>query len=72
MGQGDACVIEDGKHTILVDVGYAGFGKDYGKRVVLPYLKHKGIDKIDLMVMTHPHADHIGGLETVPKKITIR
>ena len=71
VGQGDACVIEDGNHTILVDAGYAGFGKDYGKRVVLPYLKHKGIDKIDLMVMTHPHADHIGGLETVLKNITI-
>ena len=55
----------------MVDAGYAGFGKDYGKRVVLPYLKHKGIDKIDLMVMTHPHADHIGGLETVLKNITI-
>ncbi len=62
VGQGDACIIEDDNHTILVDAGYAGFGKDYGKRVVLPYLKHKGIDKIDLMVMTHPHADHIGGL----------
>ena len=72
VGQGDACVIEDGEYTILVDAGYAGFGKDYGKRVVLPYLKHKGIDKIDLMVMTHPHADHIGGLEIVLKKITIR
>ena len=71
-GLGDAYVIEDGEHTILVDAGYAGFGKDYGKRVVLPYLKHKGIEKIDLMVMTHPHADHIGGLETVLKKITIR
>jgi len=72
MWEGDACVIEDGEHTILVDAGYAVLGKDYGKRVVLPYLKHKGIDKIDLMVMTHPHADHIGGLETVLKKITIR
>jgi len=71
VGQGDACIIEDGERTILVDAGYAGFGKDYGKWVVLPYLKHRGIDNIDLVVMTHPHADHIGGLETVLKNITI-
>ncbi|MBC8256972.1 MAG: DNA internalization-related competence protein ComEC/Rec2 [Candidatus Marinimicrobia bacterium] len=72
VGQGDACIIENGEQTILVDAGYAGFGKDYGKWVVLPYLKHRGIEKIDLMVMTHPHADHIGGLETLLKNITIR
>ncbi len=71
VGQGDACIIENGEQTILVDAGYAGFGKDYGKWVVMPYLKHKGIDKIDLMVMTHPHADHIGGLDTLLKNITI-
>ncbi len=72
VGQGDACVIENGEQTILVDAGYTGFSKDYGKWVVLPYLKHRGINTIDLIVMTHPHADHIGGLETLLKNITIR
>ncbi|HJM83694.1 MAG TPA: DNA internalization-related competence protein ComEC/Rec2 [Candidatus Marinimicrobia bacterium] len=71
VGQGDACVIEDGEHTILVDAGYAGFGKDYGKKTVVPFLKYKGISEINLAVMTHPHADHIGGLESVLKNFPI-
>jgi competence protein ComEC len=71
VGQGDACVIESGGKVILIDAGYFGFGKDYGERVILPYLKYRGIKNIDLVVMTHPHADHIGGLVSIIEQIHI-
>ncbi len=61
VGQGDCSIIEDGDHEIIIDSGYAGFGKDYGQRVLLPYLKYRGITHVDLLILTHPHADHIGG-----------
>ena len=71
VGQGDAIVIEYQDKTILVDVGYKGFGKDYGKKVVHPFLNFKGIHDIELIVMSHPHADHIGGLSSILNEIKI-
>ena len=36
-----------------------------GKKVVLPYLRKRGIGRLNIAVGSHPHADHIGGLTTV-------
>ncbi|MDP6936187.1 MAG: DNA internalization-related competence protein ComEC/Rec2 [Candidatus Marinimicrobia bacterium] len=72
VGQGDACLIRDNHHNILIDAGNAGFGRDYGKTVILPLLKHEGITEVDLAIMTHPHADHIGGFESVMKNKYIK
>lgn len=60
VGQGDSIlIISDGK-TILIDAGENDKGK-----VVVDYLKKLGIKKIDLLIATHPHSDHIGGMDTV-------
>ena len=71
VGQGDACIIEDEENTILIDAGYCGFGKDYGKWVILPYLRYRGINNVNLAIMSHPHADHIGGFQTLLKEVGI-
>jgi len=55
VGQGDATLIEANGTVILVDGGDASAN-------VEDYLQAEGIQDIDLMVATHPHADHIGGL----------
>jgi competence protein ComEC len=59
VGQGDSILIQtsDGRN-ILIDGGDTGTG-------VVGYLQSVGVQQIDLMIATHPHADHIGGLVQV-------
>lgn len=42
-----------------------------GENVVVPFLHRKGINHLDLVVLTHPHADHLGGLNSVLKEIKV-
>lgn len=61
VGQGDSIFIElPNKETMLIDAGEA-----YKSDNVINYLNNLGIKKIDYVVGTHPHTDHIGGLEEV-------
>ncbi|OGC03805.1 DNA internalization-related competence protein ComEC/Rec2 [candidate division WOR-1 bacterium RIFOXYA12_FULL_43_27] len=66
VGQGDSIFIEtpDSK-KILIDGGGMFNKQNMGKRVVLPFLRQKGINKLDLVVLTHPHDDHLRGLVSV-------
>ena len=58
VGQGDANFIElPNKKNILIDAGEIEYGTD-----VTNYIKQLGYDKIDYVIGTHPHTDHIGGL----------
>lgn len=63
VGQGDAILIEfpDGK-TILVDAGPKALTYDAGERIVVPFLKRRSISSLDVLVVSHPHSDHIGGV----------
>lgn len=60
VGQGDATLFLTGGTVLLVDAG----DFDAGKRVVA-YLRQLNVTRIDYLVATHPHADHIGGMEDV-------
>lgn len=57
VGQGDCALIQCDGHYMLIDGGPAS-----ASDVVYTVLKQKGIDNIDVMIATHPHEDHIGGL----------
>lgn len=65
VGQGDAILVETPSHNILIDGGERG-------NTVLNYLEEQGVSELDLIIATHPHSDHIGGLinvlETLPVK----
>jgi len=54
VGQADATLLKGPDFTILIDAG------DYTNNDVVPYLKDLGVTKIDLLIGTHAHADHIG------------
>ena len=60
VGQGSATLIQDGTSGILIDAGE----KDYGQ-VVVDYLEDVGITSLEYVVASHPHSDHIGGLDEV-------
>jgi competence protein ComEC len=60
VGQGDSELLVFGNKTILIDAGET----DMGDRVVAD-LKKLGVTRIDLLVATHPHSDHIGGMQNV-------
>ncbi|MDE2762252.1 MAG: lamin tail domain-containing protein [Gemmatimonadota bacterium] len=65
VGQGDAVLLQAPEgQTALVD---AGRGSD-----IVPLLRDLGVERIDLMVATHPHADHIGGMAGVIESIPVR
>ncbi len=60
VGQADCALLYCGGEYMLIDGGNAADGT-----AVRQYLESLGVDKLDLMVATHPHEDHIGGLPTV-------
>ena len=61
VGQGDSIFIQlPNNQTMLIDAGEA-----YKSDNVINYLNNLGITKIDYVIGTHPHTDHIGGLEKV-------
>ncbi len=72
VGQGDAALAEfpDGR-TLLIDAGPNMSGFDSGKRIVVPFLKRRGIARIDLVVVTHPHNDHLGGIPAVLEEFEV-
>ncbi|MBT4067348.1 MAG: DNA internalization-related competence protein ComEC/Rec2 [Candidatus Marinimicrobia bacterium] len=72
VGQGDAILLRmPNNKTMLIDGGQKFGKRDYGELVVNPVLQYMGIDRINWLVMTHPHSDHIGGLITVAKSFPV-
>jgi len=60
VGQADSILITLNGSSMLIDAGNNGDGDD-----VVAYLKQQNITKLDYLIGTHPHEDHIGGLDDV-------
>jgi len=73
VGQGDANLVEfpDGALWLVDAGGMVGNPIDTGAAVVLPVLRHKRRTRIDVMVLTHPHPDHFGGLAAVMRGVEV-
>ncbi|HOL41339.1 MAG TPA: MBL fold metallo-hydrolase [Methanospirillum sp.] len=66
VGQGDAALIEHRGHAMLIDAG----DPDAGSRI-LSYLQKQGIFSLDVLIATHPHSDHIGGMTDILNAIAV-
>ncbi|NLM51605.1 MAG: DNA internalization-related competence protein ComEC/Rec2, partial [Firmicutes bacterium] len=68
VGQGLAIYLcTPSKQHILVDAGTA----QAGEAVVVPYLRTQAVKKIDLLLLTHPHDDHYGGMVPVVENFRV-
>lgn len=66
VGQADSILIRNQDKVMLIDAGTNEAGE-----TVVNYLENLGITKIDYLIGTHPHEDHIGGLDDVINKFDI-
>ena len=65
VGQGDAIALRTrAGRWIVVDAGRTWASGDAGRSVVVPYIAHRG-GSVALFVLSHPHADHVGGAASV-------
>lgn len=84
IGQGDSIFIRDWQNkTLLIDVGgIVQFGRQESwrqrhstsnaEKTLIPYLRSRGMTKIDQIVLTHTDTDHIGDMEEVVKAFRVR
>ena len=66
VGKADAMVLMCGDSTMVIDCGEEEDGED-----VLDYLMQKGVEKIDILMITHFDKDHVGGADTVVAEIPV-
>lgn len=67
VGQGDSILIQTGSENVLIDGGGKGKGDE-----VVAYLKKQKVKTLNVVVSTHPDADHIGGLAYVINTMTVK
>lgn len=85
VGQGDSIVIElpYKRAVYVIDTGGSvPFGEknwqtpekifEVGRQIVVPYLKGRGITKVDKLIISHAHLDHMGGAHEIVEEVTVR
>ncbi len=73
VGQGSSTLVRfpGGKNMLIDGGGFYGESFDVGRYVVAPYLWHERIKRVDLIVLTHPHQDHLAGLVFILKNFAV-
>lgn len=66
VGQADSILIQDGSVNMLIDAG-----NNEDEKTIIDYLKKQGVKKLDYVIATHPHEDHIGSMDAVIKTFEI-
>ncbi len=75
VGQAESILITlPDRRTMLIDGG--GYlqtsTRDFGERYLVPALHRLGVRQVDIMVLTHPHPDHLGGLPAVAEQFQVK
>lgn len=72
VGQGLAAVVETRQHVLVYDAGPAyRSGADAGAMAVEPYLRYRGLHRVDLLVASHDDLDHAGGAASVARLLPV-
>ncbi len=72
VGQGNALLVETPHFRLLYDTGPVYSAEsDSGSRVILPYLRARGISRLDALVISHSDSDHAGGASSLLQAIDI-
>ena len=71
VGQGLAVLLRTRHHNLLYDAGPARGDSDLGESVVLPALRKLGVKNLDVMLISHGHADHAGGAAAVRRGLPV-
>jgi competence protein ComEC len=76
VGQGDAILVQTpAGRAALVDgggeIGAERTGWDVGRMRVVPAIRRAGVRRLDVVMLSHPHEDHVGGLPAVLENFTV-
>jgi competence protein ComEC len=72
VGQGLAAVVRTESHTLVYDTG-PRFSEsfDSGDAVVMPFLRHLGVRRVDQLILSHSDSDHVGGTRSVLNNVGV-
>lgn len=72
VGHGDSIFFEfPNNGNLLVDCGSGG-SLDQGRSTIAPFLRSKGVNTLDAILITHPHLDHYGGLRYLLNEFKVK
>jgi competence protein ComEC len=72
VGQGDAVLVTGpDDHRLLVDTGPGSPSGSAAAYTVLPYLRQRGVEHLETVVITHPDGDHLGGLPAILQEMSV-
>ena len=72
IGQGTAVLVRTREHLLLFDTGPRfGEDNDAGRRMLLPLMQSRGEPRIDLLVLSHADADHVGGAASILARMPV-
>lgn len=73
VGQGLAIVVHTRHHHLLFDTGPGTEDQfDAGQSVILPYLRQRSVPALDMLIVSHWHQDHSGGLDSVLQAMPVQ
>jgi competence protein ComEC len=71
VGQGAASLVEGHRAAVLVDAGSSAGGRDWGKRAVVPALAALGVERLDVVIVSHGDLDHSGGVPSILTAVSV-
>jgi competence protein ComEC len=73
VGQGLSVVVQTAKHVLVYDIGPA-FSDSFstGSAVVAPYLNNRGVDRVDMLVLSHSDNDHSGNWAQFIERVDVK